>query len=403
MWHFQKLIVFNHNSPYTGIKLHHYGTVPMKKAIFIFILLVIAAGVVLYFGWVNIKPGFFGIAHSTLTGTVEYPLESGKIHWLWQKLIPKSFHLYVVERKPIIQSFTTTHSLPGSEQLAEFGKFDLTLQTDIQYSIEYDAALKLIENGLYEEFEDHFTQLVSTRVDEAVTGFVLDNMTRYSQYDQEISYSMLGRLEKSIDGSITDIVRDNALVDASWSITYIEIPQIELYNDALERYFSHLETVYRFKEEELDRESENLALMNEHDLEIDRWEKYGELIQKYPDLLKFFYIEKFSEQADVLVLPQNERTGFPKMLEPWELLSRTAPKPTETPSPSTKDEENSDLQDQDQYEEASSPQDSVETEERILPESKSRELSEQDSVSQDDRTWYDKLMFWKYIGEGDGE
>lgn len=373
----------------------------MKKAILIFILLLIAAGVVLYFGWVNIKPGFFGIAHSTLTGTVEYPLESGKIHWFWQKLIPKSFHLYMVERKPIIQSFTTTHSLPGSEQLAEFGKFDLTIQTDIQYSIEYDAALRLIASGLYVEFEDHFARLVSTRVDEAVAGFVLDNMTLHSQYDEEISYSMLSRLEKSIDRSIGNVVRDYELVDASWSITYIEIPQMELYNDALGRYFSHLEKVYSFKEEELDRESEHLTLMKEHDLEIDRWERYGELIQKYPELLKFFYIEKLSEQADVLVLPQNERTGFPQMLEPWELLSRTPPKTMETPSPSTKEEEVPVPQDQD--EEAGSTLDSMETEEQALTETGMREFSEQDSESLDERTWYDKLMFWKYIGKGDGE
>jgi len=375
----------------------------MKKAIFIFILLIIAAGVVLYFGWVNIKPGYFGIAHSTLTGTVGYALESGKIHWFWQKLIPKSFHLYMVERKPITQSFTTTHSLPGSEQLAEFGKFDLTIQTDIRYNVEYDAALKLIENGLHEGFEDHFALLASARVDEAVAGFVLDNMTRYSQYDEEISYSMLGRLEKSIDGSITNLVRDYGLAQASWSITYRQIPQIGLYNDALKRYFSHLEKAYKFKEEELDRASENLALINEYDLEIERWERYGKLIQKYPELLKFFYIEKFSEQADVLVLPLNESTGFPKMLESWEFLSRTSPKTIEPPSPSTKDEEAPVRRDRVQDEETPSPRDSVETEERVLPETEAREFSEQDAVSQDDRTWYEKLMFWKYIGKGDSE
>ena len=170
----------------------------MKKAILIFILLVIAAGVVLYFGWVNVKPGYFVIAHSTLTGTVEYPLESGKIHWLWQKLIPKSFHLYTIEREPVSLSFTTTHSLPGSEQLAEFGKFDLTIRTDIQYSIEYEAARKLIESGLFDEFDEYFSKLISSQVDEAVAGFMLNNMTRHSRDDDEISYSMLG--EQTLPG-----------------------------------------------------------------------------------------------------------------------------------------------------------------------------------------------------------
>jgi hypothetical protein len=367
----------------------------MKKAIVIFILLIIAAGVVLFFGWINVKPGFFGVAHSTLTGTVDYALESGRIHWFWQKLVPKSFTVYLVERAPITQSFTTTHPLPGSEQLSEFGSFNLTIQTDIQYNIEFDAAVHLIESGLYENFSEHFSELVSARLGEAVAGFVMENMTRHSQYDEEISYSMLYGLEKRIGNRLSDAVREYRLADASWGVTFVEVPQIELYNDALERYFSHLENVYRFKEEELDRETEQLAIMNEYDMEIERWERYGELIQKYPELLKFFYIEKFSEQADVLVLPQNENTGFPKMLEPWEFPSRTAPKTVETPPPPKKE-------DSTEEKTLSSP-DSEQTLEQPSPDTESSELSEQDADIQDEATWYRKLMFWKYIGRDEGE
>jgi hypothetical protein len=313
----------------------------------------------------------------------------------------------MVERKPIIQSFTTTHALPGSEQLSEFGSFNLTIQIDIQYSIEYEAALKLIERGLFEEFEEHFAHLMSTRVDEVVAAFMLDNMTRHSQYDKEIGYGTLIRLEKSIEGSITHIAREYELVNTSWSITYVEIPQIELYNNALGRYFSHLEKVYSFKEQELDRESENLALMNEYDMEIDRWERYGKLIQKYPELLKFFYIEKFSEQADVLVLPQNESTGFPKMLEPWELMSHIPPKPMEKPSPPTKEDDaavsRAEVPQDKESAASSSIMDSEQAKEPDLQETGAGDFSEQDSSSEDENAWYEKLMFWKHIGKGDGE
>ena len=365
----------------------------MKKVILILILLIIAAGAVLYFGWVNIKPGFFGVAHSTITGTIEYPLESGKIHWFWQKLIPNSFHLYMVERKPLALSFESTYSLPGSEQLEEFGRFDLTVQTNIQYSIEYDAARKLIDSGRFTEFDDYFAGLVSSQVDEAVAGFMLENMIRYTQYYEEISYGMLSVLEENIERRIRNAARAYELEDASWSITYTEVPQIELYNDALNRYFSHLENVFRFKEDELDRESEYLARMKENDLEIDRWEKYGELIKKYPELLKYFYIEKFSGQVDVLVLPQNEATGFPKMLEPWEFPPREPPQTMEKPAPSVKQEEG-----------VPAPLDTEETEEEAEePDTAEREFSQGDSASEDVSKWYEKLMFWKYIGKQDGE
>jgi hypothetical protein len=363
----------------------------MKKVIFILVLLVIAAGAALYFGWINIKPGTFGVAHSTITGTIEEPLESGKIHWLWQKLIPKSFHLYTVQKEPVNLSFESTYALPGSEQLEEFGRFDIIIQTSIQYSINFDAARKLIESGLFSEFSEYFTDLLSSQVDDAIAGFVLERMI-YSQYDVEINYRTLESLKEDIEEKIQSTMQEYLIEDASWSITYQEIPQLELYMDALNRYFSHLETVYRYKEQQLDRESEYLARQKENDLEIDRWRKYGELIDKHPQLLKYFYIEKLSGQADVLVLPQNEATGFPKMLEPMEFALREPPGPLEKTTQPGEDEE------------AEAPtshdieQDEVETGE---PESAGaeRELSETDTAMK----WYEKLMFWKLIGKQDEE
>ncbi len=363
----------------------------MKKVIFILVVLIIAAGAALYFGWINIKPGTFGVAHSTITGIIDYPLESGKIHWLWQKLIPKSFHLYTVQKEPVNLSFESTYALPGSEQLEEFGRFEIIIQTSIQYSIDFDAARKLIESGLFSDFSEYFTNLLSFQVDDAIAGFILESMI-HSQYDAEISYVTLENLKEDIEEKIQSTMREYLLEDASWSITYREIPQIELYIDALNRYFSHLETVYRYKEQELDRESEYLARLKENDLEVDRWRKYGELIDQYPQLLKYFYIEKFSEQADVLVLPQNEATGFPRMLEPMEFALREPPGQLEKTTKSGEDEEA----------EAPTSQDIEHIEaETGKPESAGAEskLSETGTAMK----WYEKLMFWKFIGKQDEE
>lgn len=308
----------------------------MKKAILILVLLVLAGCAVLYFGWVNIKPGYFGIAHSTLTGTVGYPLETGRVHWLWQKLIPKSFHLYTVDKQPRSLEFDASYPLPGKEQLQEFGTFDLVLHTSVQYSIGFDAARGLIDLGILSGFEDHLKNEISDRVGDGVSDFILENMIRHSQYDAGISYGSLDTLKKKIEVLLRDTVLKYGLSETSWSVTFREIPQIDLYNDALDRYFAHLEMAYQYKKEQLDREAVYLTRQKENELEIDRWEKYGELISRYPELLKYFYIEKFSGQADVLVLPQNEATGFPKMLEPWELYPKEPPPGTVTPPSAAK-------------------------------------------------------------------
>jgi hypothetical protein len=207
---------------------------------------------------------------------------------------------------------------------------------------------------------------------------MLDNMVRYSQYDAPIRYDSLDRLEEYITGRIRNTAKRFKLADAEWEIAFKEIPQLDLYNEALNQYFTYLEAAYRYKEEELERESGYLARVKENELEVDRWEKYGELIRKYPELLKYFYIEKFSGQADVLVLPQNESTGFPKMLEPWEpLLGEPAPRVEQPPS---------------------TPQEGAEEVEPV-EETAETQLETQETrkeeVSEDGKKWYEMLMFWK--------
>jgi hypothetical protein len=208
-------------------------------------------------------------------------------------------------------------------------------------------------------------------------------MMRQSETDAEVSYSALDELRQKLEQRLRDTLGRYELAETRWNVTFSEIPQIDLYNDALNRYFAHLENVYRFKREELDRESEYLARARENDLEIDRFKKYGELIEQYPELLKYFYIQRFSEQADVLVLPQNESTGFPKMLEPWEQLDKK-PAPEQRPaSPPVEPKEEEFPQPEEQLDEAE------------------RTIEGTDTEEDETGKWYDPLMFWKRE-KGDG-
>lgn len=358
----------------------------MKKFIFIFILLIIAAGVAGYFGWVNIKPGTFGIAHSTLTGTVNYPLESGKIYWFWQKLIPKSFHLYIVEKEPVTIDIDITYSLPGSEQLDEFGRFDLNVLSRIEYSMDFEVAKLLIDRGIFSDFKTFFKDQLSSQMEEVISQFILENLVQHPQYEQEISYGMLDALAERLEMFIDSSIQQYKLKNSAWYITYHEIPQIDLYNKAVNRYFAHIEQVYRFKEEELSRQAEYLAKLQKNDLEIDRWRKYGELISQYPELLKYFYIEKFSEQADVLVLPQDEATGFPRMLEPTPPYKKDFI-PFEKEEPTL---------------EHPAPQEKLPEPSMIEP--PEHELQQEEGTDEpQERKWYESLMFWKNIGEPQGE
>jgi len=343
----------------------------MKKFIFIFIFFFIIAAVLAYFGWVNIPDGSFGITHSKITGTIDYPLSSDKFYWFWQKLIPKSFSIYTIKNKPYTFNIKSSKPLPGSDNLKEFGNFNLELSIDVKFEVDFNVAKTLLKEGITNDFDVFFKNRVSPQTDEIISNFILENIKKYSINKQELSYDLLDNLKLEIKSVIEENSNRYNMKDTEISIDYIRIPQLDMYSKAIEKYFRYLEISYSLKEEELKKESEYKQKMMEDNVEIEKLKKYGELISQYPDMLKYFYIQKFGEKAEVIVLPQDEKTGFPRMFE---------------------------------KEKESIPQNGV-PEQKIMPEeekafggveSKEEEIPKEPEVPKKEK-WYEYLKFWKYL------
>jgi hypothetical protein len=347
----------------------------MKKIILAIIILILATGAVLYYGWINVEPGYFAIAHSTITGTVDYPLESGRFNWLWEKLIPGNLYIYMVQKNPERIKIEITQPLPGSDQLQKFGRFNIGVITSIEYIMDFNLAKKLVADGLLVNFRENLTEQLSTRLKEALSNFISMLMTRSSSGDLPIDHAKLERLKDELGKSIVDTVKSNKLQSISYSIAYSELPQPEAYARAVEHYQSYIDTAYTMQQEELRREFEDRRRIAEHDIEIDRWKKYAELISKYPEMLKLFYIEKLEGQIDVLVLPENEMTGFPRFLE-HEYLKRLTP--------------------QEPFQEKPEVQ-PTEPEKKEVEPPKPSPLPEIERPKE--RKWYEQLMFWKRPGK----
>ena len=348
----------------------------MKKVILILVLLILAAGTGFYFGWVNVEPGTFSLAHSTLTGTLDYPLESGKLHWVWQKLVPKSFHLYTFKKEPYTAEVEFLFPLPGSEELKEYGNFALGGTVTVQYRIDYDTANVLLEYGLIEEFETFFSKGLRSRAEESLTRYVLYKFANYSLMTEGFDYAAIGELKNQMESSAADYTEEYKLSEVKTQITFNVIPQIETYQNALSSYFEYMESLSRLKTEDFKLESKHRLMREEDDVEIERIRKYGELITQYPGLLKYFYIEKFSEQTRVLVLPEAESTGFPKMLEQDE----------------TGQQKESLQAEPEQKAETLSQAAEVE---KQLPEG---EIQQEEIVEEGDNDrWYNRLKFWELI------
>ena len=349
----------------------------MKTVIIIFILLIIAAGAVFYFGWIKIEPDFFGLAHSTISGTVNFPLESGNLYWLWQKLIPKTFYLYLIEKEPYTVDTGVAASLPKSESLKDFGNFVLKMKVNVQYKIDFAAAKKLLENGLLTDFKEFYKNEISSLANEMVSAFIIEGMTRYAYSARLFDYKVLDDLKDELVGNVMEYSRLYSLKNVKVSITFSEIPQIDVYVEALKRYSAYMESLYALKEEGILKESEYLKRQMDEDLEFERLRRYGELISQYPHLLKYFYIQKLSERVEVIVLPQDESTGFPRMLNEEELgVKRFLPEetvPEKTVAPSEQEAE---------WE---------------IQEQPSEEKPGEEEETAVKRKWYEYVKFWELL------
>ncbi len=367
----------------------------MKKFITIFILIVAAACTAGYFGWVKIDPGTFGVAHSSLTGTVSYPLESGKFYWFWQKLIPKSFYVYTVSREPNTIDAEVSQPLPGSEMLEQFGKFNIRVNATVQYSIDFNSADLLVSSGLLGNFNDFFTKSITSKLNETVSSFIVENLARSTRYTGTVDYGTLETLKKKIGDAVMEESDHYRLKDVSFSVTFPEIPQIALYNEALNRYFDYMNELARLEQEKLSKDMEYKSKISENDAEIDRWKKYGELIEQYPVLLKYFYIQKFSGQADVLVLPQDEATGFPKMLDvaPFKAPAKPAQPAPQSALPEQGTTKSGSVGSGDKTT-AKAPEPTVEKTKTAAEGGGSGEGSFE-------KRWYDSLKFWKHLKKKD--
>jgi hypothetical protein len=407
----------------------------MKKALIIFILLIIAAGAAAYYGWVNVPAGSFGVAHSTLTGTIPYPLESGNFYWFWQKLIPRSFELYLFSREPRNLQFQVDQELPGGALLERFGSFRIEAAVSLRYALDFESALVLMERDMAQNHERALTRRIQSSLEEEISSFVVENLARLAENGGGAG-EYLGMFRNELQGAVLRTTDRYQLREAEVTVNFRELPQLGVYRQAVRAYFEYLDTLVQQQQARLRLEAEQQARLAEAESEIERWEMYGRLLEQYPDLLKYFYIEKLADNIRVVLLPENQQTGFPRFLEPemWETPEepdrpgepdRPEPEQPGVQEPAGEEEPPAETQQQDV------PPGDVpgrETAEQGVPE---RELPEQEAPGREapgtqetapgepapqngeqepsaeepgreretdeELTWYEKLMFWRYF------
>jgi hypothetical protein len=263
----------------------------MKKFLTTLIILIILGGLAFFFGWAQIAvpPGAYGILRSKTHGIDPRLIREGEFRWVWYKLIPTNAEIQVYRLDQVEHAFTVKNSLPSGAAYAAFAgltaDFSYDISAEISFSIRPDSLVSLLTDHNIGAPED------LDRLEQSLAGdieaFILQN------------FGVPG--EKT--GDLEEILRTGSSPVLEQSVA-ARFPQIEnircriktaVFPDfALYRQIQGLFEVYLAQQREYLGGSLREQAANRIDsrLHFDELERYGELLTKYPVLIRYLALEK---------------------------------------------------------------------------------------------------------------
>ncbi len=263
----------------------------MKKAFISLIILIIAAGTVFVFGWIQIfvPIGKYGVLASKTSGIDPVPVTNGVFSWKWERLIPTNTELYIFSIEP--QRFTT--SISGELPFAS--EYNNAFSTNYDFSYDYTVTLSL---AVRQEYLPQLVKDFSVKTDDNLSDLL-------SQQVQNISSDIVQFL-------ITSNNTENVFVHTS-----LDIPEIINGIDAYGKYpfvlFNSVE-VKKTKSPDLvlyesvkNSYSEYRAQTQGHILDtvvkenqtssedyflFERYRNLGKLLTEYPVLIDYLAVQQ---------------------------------------------------------------------------------------------------------------
>ncbi len=277
----------------------------MKKFIVIIIILILLGGTAFFFGWMNIwvPADSFGVMVSKTSGYDDTLIgaDSGFI-WRWQHLVPTNVTLHIFKIKDHTASLSARGSFPSGEVYAQAVPFHPDFSYEINFTVSYrlrtSSLIGLVEkDGLTPDTQDAYYEKQKEAI---VSGLLEDILTLSDNGDAAALRNPLS-LEKSLLSLANERFRDIEITRLA-PAGETKLPDPVIYYEARKTYQLLLEEHRRLELEKMQRAQE---LYQREDLAFERsvarLERYGDLLNKYPVLLKYFYLTRTPAPAGVEV------------------------------------------------------------------------------------------------------
>jgi hypothetical protein len=262
----------------------------MKKALVVLIVLLAVAGVIFFFGWVQIRlPADACAVVFTKTGGFDSRVTMpGAFSWRWERLIPGNLTLYRFSLAPYRTRQEVRQSLPSaelySEVLPDNPDFSIRAVVELEFAVRPESLPGLLrDERLYPESLPEYY-----RGQAEALGTTLVELAAEQGAEALSAEPLIPKLQQ----------RFPHLTIVRLAMRELTRPDLQLYELARQSYRGLVASRDRAREQAesaLAGERAREALAREREASsLESLAAYGELLNKYPILLKAMYVGNLS-------------------------------------------------------------------------------------------------------------
>lgn len=254
-----------------------------RKFLSTFIILIIFAIIVFFFGWIQflVKPGTCAIMTSKTSGLYKEAIVAGKFLWRWERLLPtnvqlETFSLKSFESNQVVQGFLPSGDIYSNE-------FDKNL--DFSYKFDMNISLNVNAQTIYELYKankiqnDNDLQKFLEQSAKSLSFIIAQEILKSNENNSDYVQNQI--LSENFINQILSKNNFSGIQINSVELKNSKIPDVKFYNTIKNFYDSYLENI----KSKIDKKAEEQAQkILDEDRNLKRLEQFAELIKKYPEL-----------------------------------------------------------------------------------------------------------------------
>ncbi len=253
------------------------------------LILLIAAGAVFYFGWVQfqLEEGEYAVVHTKTSGYEDTVLKSGEFSWRWEALFPTNLTLHRFSLENRRMDISQSGTLPSGEFYAVIAgpnvRFDWNISASVSYRLKPEALPDLVKNGLSDTALEGIYQEYEQRLTTEIADALVESGREASEQNLIPDY---GKLESELKTKLVNV--DERMEVLGLVLKDISFPDMALYAESRRLYLSLMA-----QREAVLAEVETSSAMREdiQGARLSLLERYGKVLSDYPVLLDLFALE----------------------------------------------------------------------------------------------------------------